>query len=369
MNTRVRREFPELDRIVYLNSAAMSLMPRQAKAAVAEALVDREFPSEKRTSFRRERENQTRHKIAELIRCSPEEICMVTNTSEGLNVIAQGLNLQRGDNVILAEKEHIANVLPWLNMGKKGVRVKRIGSEYGKDFSDSLLAAVDDKTRVIAVSFVGWIDGFRIDLAKIGKFCRDRRISFSVDAIQGAGALELDVTSSHVSFLSCGGFKWLMSPTGTGFLYIRKDMLAELEPRYLSYLGVDADAEAFDFKILLKNDATRFRLGTISDTGIAAMEKSVDMILRLGIKNIQTRITELNRYAAEGLARKGYIVVSDLSPEHRSGILSFRGQDTTDKYERLIAKGIVVSLRNRWIRLSPHFYNNREDIDRLLEAL
>lgn len=369
MQLPIRQEFPELDRIVYLNSAAMSLMPHDAKAAVAEALVDREFTSEKRTEIRLGRETRARHKISELIRSSPEELCMVSNTSEGLNIIAQGLDFRPGDNIVLAEKEHIANVLPWLNLENRGVRIKRIPSEYGKDFADSLIAAVDKRTRVVTVSFVGWVDGFRPDMAKIGRFCHEHNIVFAVDAIQGIGAMDFDVTAFHVSFLSCGGFKWLMSPNGTGFIYVRKDLLANLEPSYVSYLNVNADAEAFDFRIRLKNDASRFRLGSISDIGIAAMEKSVDLILRTGIKNIQDHVWGLNRYAAEELVKKGYTIISDLSPEHRSGILTFHGKDTTEKYGGLIRKGIVVSLRNQWIRVSPHFYNNREDIDRMLEAL
>ena len=369
MITSFRRDFPELEQVVHLNSAAMSLMPRQAKAALAEALADRQVSSEKRSDIRLGRENRTRHRIAKLIRCSPGEICMVTNTSEGLNIIAQGLNLRKGDNVVLGEREHIANVLPWLNLQKQGIHVKRVSSEYGRDYSDSLLAAVDDRTRVVAVSYVGWIDGFRLDLANIGRFCREREIYFSVDAIQGVGAMDLDVSASSISFLSCGGYKWLMSPSGTGFIYVRRDLLPELEPRYLSYLSIDSDAERFDFRIRLKDDATRFRLGSISDIGIAALERSLDMILGIGIQRVQTHITELNGYAARALAQKGYTIVSDLSPEHRSGIISFHGQDVRAKYDRLIARGIIVSFRNGGIRLSPHFYNNREDIERMLDVL
>jgi selenocysteine lyase/cysteine desulfurase len=344
-------------------------MPRRAKAAVAEALIDREFAGEKRTAIREEREIRTRLKIARLIGALPEEICLVSNTSEGMNIIAQGLSCGKGDNIVLAEKEHPANLLPWLNLERKGVVIKRVRSEYGKDFSDSLMEAVDDKTRAVAASFVGWIDGFRLDLAKIGRFCRDRKIVFAVDAIQGVGAADLDVNASQISFLACGGFKWLMSPNGTGFIYVRKELLPELESRYVSYLSVTAGSEALAFRIRLKDDATRFRLGSISDIGIAAMDRSLDMILRTGIGNIQDQIGGLNRYAAEKLVEKGYTLISDISSEHRSGILTFRNDNTREKYRALIRKGIIVSLRNQWIRMSPHFYNNQEDIDRMLDAL
>jgi selenocysteine lyase/cysteine desulfurase len=369
IDTKIREEFPELSHIVHLNSAAISLMPREAKAAVAQAIRDREYTSEKRTEIRLRRELETRKKIAAMINAGTEEICMVSNTSEGLNIIAQGLNLSAGENVVLAETEFAGNVLPWLNLEKKGVRIKKASSGYGKDPADSILAAVDGKTRVVTVSFVGWIDGFRLNLTKIGEHCRERSIVFVVDAIQGIGAIELNVRSSHVSFLACGGQKWLMSPNGTGFIFVHKNLLPGIDLKYLGYLSVLSDPEAFDFRADLKGDATRFRLGSISDIGIAAMEKSVGLILGAEVKNTQTHVIELNRYAAEVLLKKGYELVSDLNPENMSGILTFRGRNTLEKYRELIQKGIIVSLRNGWIRISPHLYNNKEDIDKMLEAL
>jgi selenocysteine lyase/cysteine desulfurase len=369
IDSSLRKEFPELDHIVHLNSATISLMPSVAKTAVAEALIDREFSSEERTKIRMAREFETRKKIAELINAHPDEICLVSNTTEGLNIIAQGLDLSDGDTIVLTEKEFPGNVLPWLNLERKGVRIKRVVSDYGEDPSDSILASIDDKTRVVTVSYVGWIDGFKLNLEKVGEYCHERNIVFVVDAIQGIGVLDLDVKSSHISFLSCGGQKWLMSPNGTGFIFVHKNLLPQINMRYLGYLSLVNDLEAFDFRINIKTDATRFRLGSISDIGIAAMEKSLGLILRAGIKNIQNHVIDLNRYAAEMILSKEYCIVSNLFPENMSGILTFRGRNIIDKYNELIQRGIIVSLRNRWIRTSAHLYNNRDDIDQLLDVL
>jgi len=365
----IREEFPELKNCIYLNNAAVSLIPLRAKEALKYCLKEREYSGEKRMQIRNERETKLRKKIAELINASTEEICMVSNTSEGLNIIAQGLNLKQGDNVILLEYEFPGNIFPWLNLRRNGVDVRLIKSDYGKDPTNAILSAVDTHTKVITLSFVEWIDGFKFNLSKIGNFCSERNIIFVVDAIQGTGVMNLDVKSSKVSFLSSGGYKWLLSPTGTGFIYVNKNLLPLIEPKYLSYLSVDSNIENFDAESKLKADASRFRLGSISDTGISAMEKSIDLILETGIENIQTYVLNLTEYAAKRLKKKGYTIISNLNPENMSGILSFDGKNIKDKYEELINKNIIVSFRKKWIRISPHFYNNKEDIDKLIEVL
>ena len=369
IDTKIRCEFPDMKKYVHLNSAAMSLMPREAVEAVRKTADDRVFTTEKRTEIRQGRSDKARNKIAKLIHAPEEDICMVTNTSEGINIVAQGLGLGEKDNIIITDKEFAGNVLAWMNLEKNGAKIKKVKTEYGKDPINDIMAAVDSDTKVVTISFVGWIDGFKQDIKKLGEFCKERNIVFVVDAIQGIGAMGIDVMSSCVSFLSCGGYKWLMSPNGTGFIYVNKELLPQLESKYISYLSVVKDPGRFDFKIELKKDVTRFCLGSINDSGIAAMEKSLDLIVNTGIQNIQRHIGELNRYATERIQDKGYKIISNLTPEHMSGILTFRGKNIKNKYEELIKRNIIVSLRNGWIRISPHLYNNQEDIDQLLDVL
>ncbi len=319
--------------------------------------------------IRDERERLTREKIAKLLNASREEICLVSNTSEGLNIIAQGLDLREKDNVVIAKHGFPGNAVPWLNLGKKGVSLKIVESDYGENATAKMLAAVDQNTRVLALSFVEWIDGFRYDLQMIGDFCRERDIVSVVDSIQGVGAMKLDVQSSQISFLSNGGPKWLLSPNGTGFIYISKDLLPKIDMKYLGYLSISKDAMDFDYDLTLKEDASRFRVGTINDSGIAAMDKSLDLILEVGIEKIQKHILGLTNYASEKLASKGYKILGDFKEENRSGILAFGGKEVRKTYEKLIERNIIVSHRKNWIRVSPHFYNTQEDIDRMLEIL
>jgi len=366
----IRKEFPELERLVHLSSAALSLMPERSKQAMIQALTDREYTSEKRTAVRKERDLAARREIAALIHASAEDICMVANTSEGLNILAQGLDLQAGDNVVLSEIEFSGNIIPWLNLEKKGVRIKRAKTEFGQDPTEKILAAIDGRTRLVTLSFVGWIDGFKTNVAEIGAYCRERGIIFVVDGIQGVGVMELNVTAAQVSFLSCGGQKWLMSPNGTGFIYVAKSVLPLISQKYLGYLSIDNEADnTFDFALPLKGDAARFQIGAVNDKGIAAMERSLSLILETGIADIQDHVIGLNRYAGEGLRKMGYTLVSDRRPDHMSSILSFWGDDTLGAYHRLTRKGVIVSLRNGWIRVSPHLYNTEQDIDKFLAAL
>lgn len=369
VSTRIKEEFPELIDTVYLNTAATSLMPLCARIAIEECLKDRAFKGEKRISLRQERETELRKKIADLINASHRDICMISSTTEGLNIIAQGLSLKKGDNIVLSEVEFLGNVLPWQNLNKEGVELKIAKAEYGLDPTENIFAAVDKRTRVLTLSFVGWIDGFKFNLEEIGKFCQDRNIVFVVDAIQGIGSMKLDVKASKISFLASGAFKWLLSPSGVAFIYINKDIMPEMDLKYLGYLSQVTEPDAFDFKIKFKEDASRFRLGSISDIGIAAMDKSLELILKIGIENIQDHILSLWNYAAERLIKKGYKIISDFNLDNRSGILTFDGDKIKHKYENLIKENIIVSLRKGWIRISPHLYNNQDDIEKMLAKL
>lgn len=365
----LRNEFPGTGEYVHLNSAAMSLMSRAAQSAALETYKERAYTSGIRTDIRESRMDRVRSLIGELIHASPDDICLVSNTSEGLNIIAQGMRLSEGDNVVIGSTEYYGNALPWLNREKDGIRVKKVEIEYGKDPFDRVAAALDERTRVLAVSFVGWIDGFRHDLGRLGLLCRDKGILFIVDAVQGVGAMDIDVTASHVSFLACGGYKWLMSPTGTGFIYVNRNLLPKLDSRFIGHLSVATAGDRFKFEIDLRKDVSRFRLGAINDSGIAAMEKSLEMIVSIGIRNIQNHIIDLNVYASDMLKKKGYTVVTLTKPCSMSGILTFRGEDNPGLYRKMEENKITVSLRNQWIRISPHLYNTGDDIDRMLEVL
>jgi selenocysteine lyase/cysteine desulfurase len=369
MNDELRNEFPELEEITYLNNGAISLMPLRSREALIASIKDREYTGEKRTKLRNQRERNVRKSIGRLINAPYKNICLVSNTSEGLNIIAQGLDLGAADNVVIVKHGFPGNSVPWLNLRKMGVKIKIVESDYGEDATSKIKDAIDETTRVVSISFVEWIDGFKYDLERIGNLCHEKRILFVVDSIQGVGAMKLDVQSARISFLSNGGFKWLMSPNGTGFIYVDDDVLSKIDMKYMGYLSLVKNPMEFDYDLTLNEGAKKFKLGSINDNGIAAMEKSLELILDLGIEKIQDHILDLNQYASDGIKTKGYDLLSDFPRENRSGILSFGGSDLEAVYQRLVENNVIVSLRKNWIRVSPHFYNNFDDIDRMLERL
>jgi selenocysteine lyase/cysteine desulfurase len=365
----IRDEFPELKSVAYLNNGAISLMPLRSREAMTACLAERSYTGERRMGLRDEREWATRAKIARLINASAEDICLVGNTSDGLNIAARGLPLKEGDQILILRHGFPGNAVPWLSLEARGISVKVVESCFGEDATDRLLAAVDEKTRVLALSFVEWVDGFRYNLERVGEFCRLREIFFVVDSIQGVGAMKLDVKAAAISFLSNGGPKWLMAPNGTGFIYVNKELLPRLAPGGLGYLGLVKGPMDFDYELTPRADASRLKAGTPNDLGIAAMERSLDLILETGIGKIQERILGLVARAAEGLKAKGYAILGDFGNNYRSGIISFEGPDIRGLYEKLAREQVIVALRKKWIRVSPHFFNDEEDIDRMLELL
>ena len=181
--------------------------------------------------------------------------------------------------------------------------------------------------------------------------------------------MKLDVKTSKISFLAAAGFKWLLSPIGTGFIFIDRKLISDVDMAYLSYVSLRLESDQFNYEIDLKTDASRFKIGSFNEFGVAAMEKSLELLLEIGIDNIQEHILNLTGYAADQLRNKDYRVISHFSPENRSGILSFNGKNLMETYSKLLSKNIIISLRKDWIRISPHLFNNKDDIDRLLAEL
>jgi len=338
---------------------------------MVDTLSHRSIPGEERIKLRQQTELETRKKIARLLNASWEEITIVTNTSEGLNIIAQGVPFKEGDNIVVPDNEFPANLIPWLHLKEsKRIEVRLVPSRGGFVFFDDIKEKVNDRTRLLALSHVGWVEGFSTPLQQIGEFCHERGIIFVVDAIQSVGALGVDVKKCKVSALTAGGYKWLLSPCGTGFLYVDRELLSSIKPTYLSYLSISTEPEDFSFQMDIRPDASRFKLGSINDVGIAAMDKSLELILYLGIEQIESYLFRLTDFLAEGLQKKGYRIISHLDPAHRSSILTFEAKgNAAELYQKLLNNQIIASLRRGWLRVSPHFYNSEEDIAHLLEHL
>ncbi len=315
---------------------------------------------------------QTREKVSRLIGAEEEEIGIGFNTSFGLNVAIQGLNLKDGENIILSDVEFPANVYPWLNLRSQGVDIRFAKNEKGFTNLERVYELTDDRTRAIGLSWVQFFNGFRNDLKSLGDFCRKRDILSVIDGIQGVGVLSLDVKGLPVDFLSCGGQKWLLSPCGTGFFYCSKEAQQHLDTVFTGWLAVDWH---MDFTSLLEyslkpfEDMRRFEVGTYAYQDVCGFNSALGLLLEVGTESIEKQTLRLTGMLLDYLKESPYQVRSALEPARRSAIVSFSGKENEHLFERLRERGIVVSLREGGIRVSPHFYNTEEEMGRLIETL
>lgn len=318
-----------------------------------------------------EESNETRTRFAALIGASSDEIAFIKNTSEGLSIVAAGFPWKTGDNLVTSDVEFPSNIYPWLRLESRGVEVRMVKSREGRIPREDLFASCDGKTRMIALSSVEFANGYRNDLAPIGEFCRKQGIFFCVDAIQSLGVLPIDVKSCGIDALAADGHKWLLAPEGIGGFYLSREVLEMVEPVVLGWHSVRNrfDFETYDFR--LAPDARRFEPGSFNMVGISAFGASLGLLLEVGVERIWERVRRLTDRVIESAERARYEVISPRNPEDRSGIVTFRvpGADPQALWKSLLARGVVCSPRLGGIRVSPHFYNTPEEIERFFAIL
>ncbi len=365
----LREEFPVTkEDIIFFNHAGVSPLPRYVVKGITdylERVVRGDFSKDMDIM------EETRAKIAELINADEDEIAFVKNTSSGIILAADSIDWRSGDNVVTVEGEFPANVYPWLSKEQIGVKTKFVSRRNGRISVEDLEKAIDDRTRVLALSFVQFTNGFRSDMKTIGKMCRERGVLFVVDAIQGLGALNFDVKEFSVDMMASGGHKWLMSHSSLGCFYCSKEILDDLVPANIGWNSVADYDNYLKYDLTLRPTARRFEEGSPNVVGTSGLSASLDMIFKLGIENIEKRIIYLTDLLISKLKGKGYKIISSLKPEERSGIVNFNSDkhSVDEIIEILKERKIVVRKRESGIRVSPHFYNSEGDIERLISAL
>ncbi len=369
----VRAQFPGVEEYVYLNNASRSILPLRCIEAMHRSTLDCH-----RTSFERLPEYERllpdlRSQIAALINCSSEEIALSWNTSVPLNTAAQGLPLGPGDRIVVGRSEFPANVYVWENLSRKGVEVVVLPPGRGYTTPDDIRDTLDARTRLVAVSFVAFHNGYRADLEEIGEICKSAGAVLAVDAIQGLGAVELDARACNVGILASGGQKWLLAPFGTGFLYCSEELLDSTWPCFAGWLTVKGADPNHRYIVGTPfepvDDARRFEIGTLAFHDLVGFRESLDLILSVGVKEIQNHIFGLLDLLIEELRSLPVDIQSQLGPGERSGILAFSCENPTSLKEALIKKRIIVAEREGAIRVSPHLYNTPEEIEELCRVL
>jgi selenocysteine lyase/cysteine desulfurase len=317
------------------------------------------------------RVEEVRAAFAALVGARAEEIAFVKNTSEGLSLVAAGIEWKDGDNVIAVDSEYPANVYPWWGLRRWGVETRMVSPRGGLVHVEDLAALADRRTRLLSVSFVDWSSGARNDLAAIGEWCRSRGILFCVDGIQGVGAVRLDVEAFGIDFLAVGGHKWLLAPEGCGCLYVSSRVVERLHSVLLGWKSVNDADNYFPYHFDPRADAGKFEPGSPSVLSTVALGAALDLLHEVGAERIERRLMEITGELAAGLRGQGAEILGPWGDAQRSGIVVFRPRhgDPAALAAALNARGIVVRPRGGGVRVAPHFYNNRDDIERLLAAV
>lgn len=313
-----------------------------------------------------------RQDVAGLINASSAEIAFVKNTSHGLSLVAEGVDWSSGDEVIIADQEFPANVYPWLNLKRLGVKVVISRSKKGRLSLEGFKSSVTSRTKLISVSSVEYATGFRNDLAAIGRMCRKQGILFCVDGIQSLGAIPMDVKKFNIDFLAADGHKWLVSPEGTGIFYCRKSLLKKLKLIVVGWNTVRNASNYHKIDYQPKNTAERFEEGSHNLLGIHSLSASIRFLRSIGIDRIEKWNQYLSDLLLEGLKERGYQVISSSLPKERSAIVSFTtGGKLKDKLllSYIIKNKVIMSLRGEGLRLSPHLYNTPSEIAKFFQLL
>ena len=379
MNADIRKIFPITETYAYFDHASMAPMSINVTNAMHGFVCDVQKSGPLNFHSWMKRIQEIRTAAARLINAQPTQIAFVANTSEGVSAIANGLVWQPGDNVVSCTDEFPANIYPWMNLSKRGVELRLAPSTMGKVLTEDILDLINERTRVVALSSVQYATGQRMDLATIGKFCRERNVLFFVDAIQGLGALKMDVEADFIDALTANSHKFLLGPGGCGFLYISDAALKIVEPSVVGWLSVDNPAEAFspdlsyklDRPLHLHSGAMRFEAGSQNFAGIFGLGASLDSILDAGPDEIERHIVELTDHLCEGLSTRGYDIVSPRADGEKSAIVCCTHNRHSSAFlrEHLISNKVITADRCGRLRIAPHLYNTHEEIDQLLNAL
>jgi selenocysteine lyase/cysteine desulfurase len=321
-------------------------------------------------------EKECVQEAAKLIHADENEIGFLRSTSEGIGLFSAMFNLRAGDGVVLNDLEFMSNVIPWKVMEReKRIRLKVVAHQQGRVLISKIEESIDERTRVIVISSVQEVNGFRCDLAKIGEIARSREIYLVVDAIQQLGALSLDVTRSKVDILIAGGHKWLLSPFGAGIFYVRKELLPTMSPPYVGWANIDpdqwSDLSQLSFSPIrnysLRNDSAKRFMISVTDIipGIPALWASLKWLNGIGLQRIEERIGYLTSVLI-GELQGSVMIVSPLEDRHRSGIVTIQTQNDEGVIQKLAERRIYVSTAyasgTGGIRIAPHFFNTIDEI-------
>ncbi len=356
---KIRSLFPITKKAIYLNNASKAPLNTLVQDQL-QVFLNTEYGSIGNKAFYRD---NIRVLLSKLLGGFPEEYALVTSTGVGVGIVAQGLDLKKGDNIVIPEREHWNNSFPWLQLEKKGVEVRfaKINEDNSID-PEAIGKLIDDKTRVVAIAAVRFNSGYRPNLSTIGKMAHKKGALFVVDVAQAAGMIPIDVEKDQIDVMAGCGFKWLLGMHGTGFLYVNKKVANGIAPVLPGMFAADT---LYD-KLSYYDDSRKFETGTIAYSLFSAWSAGLELLLDIGIPNVYKKALENTDFLIEGLHEKGHKIVTPIkNREERTAIVHFNTgslEATKALYQKLTAEKVLVTLQAENIRVSPNFFNTKEEI-------
>lgn len=367
----IQSEFNLTDKITYLNHAAVAPWPKSTTKAVKDFATQNNIYGATYYPKWNDVENNLRANLASLINAdSTDDIALVKNTSEALSMVAYGLDWKPGDNIVSSDEEFPSNRIVWQSLADKQVELKQISLENEPE--NSLIAACDKNTRLLAISSTQYSSGINLDLVKLGKACKERNILFCVDAIQTIGALEFDVQKIQADFVMADGHKWLLAPEGLALFYCNKKIRSQLK---LNEYGWHMTKDMYNFNSKdweIAETGRRFECGSPNMLGAHGFDASVSLLLEIGMNNVEALLLENTEYCFSLLNKnKNLEIITPQTHGRYAGIVTFKHKkDDNDKlFDDLWAKDIICAKRGQGIRFSPHFYTSKESIKQAIKLI
>lgn len=373
MKKLIDSEFNLNDNIIYLNHAAVSPWPARTAKAVKAFAEENMLQGSLNYPEWLETEVNLRRQAQQLLNAgSLEDIALLKNTSEALSVVAYGLDWKEGDNIVSSDQEFPSNRIVWESLSKKGVEFREADLKSAGSPEDSLFSLADSRTRLITISSVQFSSGLRVDLKRIGEFCRERGLLFCIDAIQSLGAAEFDANEIHADFVMADGHKWMLGPEGLAIFYCRPDVRERLNINQYGWHMIEAAGDFENRDWAPAKSARRYECGSPNMLGIQALDASLSLLMEAGIKNVEREVLERSEYLFEKInSQPDLELTTSTSPGRYAGIVSFRhkNKDNSALFQHLTQNNVFCSLRSGSIRVSPHFYTPYDHLDRMIEMV
>jgi cysteine desulfurase/selenocysteine lyase len=370
-----RHEFPVTAKQIFLAHAGDCPLPRRVAEAVA-AYAQQAATGDQEKFVYPQILSDGRQLGARLLNCKPEEVSFVGPTSLALSLIAAGLEFRRSDNILVYFDDYPSNVYPWMALAERGVEVRLLNNRgLGVVRPRDVLGQVDENTRMVALATCHFISGFRLEQAAIGQALRERNILFCLDAIQTVGAFP--TTVEHVDLLAADAHKWLLGPCAAGLMYVRQPLQERLHPGAYGWNNVRCPNYVAQEHIAFRPGPARFEPGTYNLLGIVGLKAAMELLLEIGVENIAAELLRKRAWLVPALQAKGCAVLNaDAPAANASGIVTFQlpGEDMAAVHQKLTDANIITSLRTdragqRYLRLSPHFYNTDAELQRVVEMV